>query len=249
MPGEPESRYTLPIRMPQPSFAIIIPIHNEAGFVLPALHQIIEQVDQVSPDYRIILVENGSWDDTFAEASSAAVADERIMVMQLPDPNYGLAMRAGMESVDDREWLVTFDIDYFSGRFVDQMLAIAEDCDIVIASKRAPGSVDRRPLIRRMGTRVFNFVLRTAVGSKVSDTHGIKAFRRTMVVEMLPHVQLGQDLFDTELVVRAEKLGFRITEVPIVVEELREARSSFIRRIPRTLRGVRQLRRTLRETP
>ena len=233
--------------MTGPSFAIIIPIHNEAGFIGPALGQLTAQVDLVALDYRVILVENGSSDDTYAEATAAAEADSRVSVLRFPEPNYGLAMRRGMESVDDRAWLITFDIDYFSGPFVQKLLTIADTTDIVIASKRAPGSDDRRPLFRRLGTRVFNFILRTAVGSQVSDTHGIKAFRRSTVVALLPEVQLTQDLFDTEMVVRAEKQGYRITEVPIVVEELRDARSSYIKRIPRTLKGVLQLRRTLRE--
>lgn len=242
------ARLTATPLVPSPSFAIIIPIHNEAGFVGPALEQIVAQVDLVTPDYRIILVENGSIDGTATEANQLAAQDARVNVLQLPDPNYGLAIRHGMESVGDRDWLVTFDIDYFSGRFVRQMLANADTCDIVIASKRAPGSDDRRPFIRRLGTRVFNLTLRMAVGSKVSDTHGIKAFRRSMVVALLPDVQLSQDLFDTELVIRAERQGYRITEVPIVVEELRAARSSYVRRIPRTLKGLLRLRRTLRET-
>lgn len=231
-----------------PTFAIIIPVHNEAGFLGPALSQIISQVDLVTSDYRIILVENGSGDDTYDEAIQAVEADSRVHVLRLPEADYGAAMRHGMEFIDDREWIVTFDIDYFSGRFVRQMLENAESADLVIASKRAPGSDDRRPMIRRIGTRVFNFILRAAVGSKISDTHGIKAFRRSMVEDLLPDVELTQDLFDTELVIRAERQGYRLIEVPIVVEEIRAARSSLIRRIPRTLRGVWRLRRRFRET-
>ena len=231
--------------MTGPSFAIIIPIHNEAGFVGPALEQITAQVDVVTADYRIILVENGSTDDTHGEAQASMARDSRIHVLQSGDPNYGLAMRRGMEFVDDCEWLVTFDIDYFSGPFIRRLLATADVADIVIASKRAPGSEDRRPFIRRLGTRVFNLILRKAVGSKVSDTHGIKAFRSSTVQNLLPDVTLTQDLFDTELVIRAEKRGYRIVEVPIVVEELRAARSSLIRRIPRTLRGILRLRQAL----
>ena len=55
------------------------------------------------------------------------------------------------------------------------------------------------------------------------------------------------DLFDTELVVRAERAGYRITELPARVEELRDTKSSVIRRVPRTLRGVWAIRRSLRD--
>lgn len=226
-------------------FVIVIPIHNEADFLDGALAALHEEVDAIQPDHRIVLVENGSTDATLELARSAAAADERISVLTLDRPDYGGAMRAGMESIDDTDWVFTFDIDYFSGDFIERVRRVADDNDLVIASKRAPGSEDRRSLLRRVGTGVFNWLLRTVVGSKVSDTHGMKAFRLTMIRDLLPAVRLRQDLFDTELVIRAERNGYRITELPIVVEERRAPRSSLIRRIPRTLRGIVRLRSTL----
>ena len=65
----------------------------------------------------------------------------------------------------------------------------------------------------------------------------MKAIRREVVVKITPDCQSTQDLFDTELVVRAERAGYRIVEVPVVVEEKRETRSSLVTRVPRTLRG------------
>jgi hypothetical protein len=54
------------------------------------------------------------------------------------------------------------------------------------------------------------------------------------------------DLFDTELVVRAEKASYRIAELPVDVVELRETKSSLIKRVPRTLKGVWRIRRNLK---
>lgn len=226
-------------------YAIVIPIHNEADFLDGALAALIREVDEVTSSYRIVLSENGSSDDTLAKAKGAAMTDERISVLTMNTPDYGGSMRAGMGSVKNAEWIVTFDIDYFSGAFIRSVGEAAEGSDIVIASKRAPGSEDRRSVVRRLGTSVFNMLLRTLVGSKVSDTHGIKAFRATVVEDLVPSVVLRQDLFDTELVIRAERAGYRITEVPIVVEERRAARSSLLKRIPRTIRGIFVLRKTL----
>jgi hypothetical protein len=140
--------------------------------------------------------------------------------------------------------VVNFDIDYFSADFLRRVLEL-EGIDLVIASKRDPGSEDRRPLIRRVATRVFNLLLRTILGSRVSDTHGMKAFRRGLVDALAPQVVSRQDLFDTELVVRAERAGYRIEEVPVVVEEMRVARSSLVKRAPRTVVGLFRIRRIL----
>lgn len=231
--------------MTQPQITIIIPVHNEAGFMGSALARIREQVETVTPRYRIILVENGSTDRTHIEALSEAASDSRLDVIQIDGADYGLAIRTGMKAAGDLGWLVVFDIDYHSGEFLQRVAEFGGSADVVIASKRAPGSRDRRPWIRRLATRVFNLALRTVVGSGLTDTHGIKALRAPVVQEILPRVRLTEDLFDTELVLRAERAGYRIVEVPITVEELREARSSLLRRVPRTLRGLITLRRSL----
>ena len=235
--------------MTEPFFTIIIPVHNEAGFLGPALNRIREQVDTVSDSYRIILVENGSTDVTYEESLAQADADPRVEVIRLPVADYGMAIRTGMEAAGDGGWLVVFDIDYYSGPFLGRVIELAGKNDVVIGSKRAPGSQDRRPWTRRLATKVFNFLLRTVVGSGLSDTHGIKAVRASVARELLPEVRLTNDLFDTELILRAERARSRITEVPVVVEELREARSSLLRRVPRTIRGLATLRRSLRSNP
>jgi hypothetical protein len=121
-----------------------------------------------------------------------------------------------------------------------------DEVDLVIGSKRDPRSDDRRPFIRRLATAIFNLLLTVVLRSRVSDTHGMKGFRRALVDDVVPNVVSTQDLFDTELVVRAERAGYRIVEVPVVVEEMRTAKSSLIKRAPRTLVGLIRMRRTLR---
>jgi hypothetical protein len=73
----------------------------------------------------------------------------------------------------------------------------------------------------------------------------MKALRREVVAEIAPDVRSTQDLFDTELVVRAERAGYRIVEVPALVEEKRATNASLVTRVPRTLTGVWQIRRAL----
>ncbi len=73
----------------------------------------------------------------------------------------------------------------------------------------------------------------------------MKGFRREVVSTLADRVVSRQDLYDTELVIRAERAGYRIVEVPVVVEELRAARSSLLTRVPRTLRGLLRIRRAL----
>jgi hypothetical protein len=154
-------------------------------------------------------------------------------------------MRHGFLSAQG-DWVVNFDIDYFSGAFLEKVLTL-QDVDLVIASKRDPESEDRRSIMRRLATRVFNILLRVILGSNVSDTHGMKAFRADLVSRIAPQVESRQDLFDTELVIRAERAGYRIQEVPVVVKEMRVTRSSLVKRVPRTISGLFRIRRALEQ--
>jgi glycosyltransferase involved in cell wall biosynthesis len=225
-----------------PTFSIVVPVYNEADFIPRALPEMLAQLDGVGEPYEIIIVENGSSDGT-AEAARRAVEGQPVKVLSRAEPDYGAAMRHGFLEANGA-WVVNFDIDYFSGAFLEQV-GILTDVDLVIASKRDPGSEDRRPLIRRVATRVFNLLLRLVLDSRVTDTHGMKAFRSDLVSRLAPQVVSRQDLFDTELVIRAERAGYRIREVPIMVKEMRVARSSLMKRVPRTIAGLFRIRRTL----
>jgi hypothetical protein len=66
----------------------------------------------------------------------------------------------------------------------------------------------------------------------------MKLVRKSVVDAIVPDVISTVDLFDTELVVRAERAGYRIAELPVVVVELRESKSNLLKRVPRTLKGV-----------
>jgi glycosyltransferase involved in cell wall biosynthesis len=228
----------------RPTFSIVIPVYNEAEFIPQAVPALIEQMESIGEPYRIIIVENGSTDQTATVAQQVG-AGHPVTVLSLDVADYGAAMRDGFLEADG-DWVVNFDIDYFSADFLKRVLDL-EDVDLVIASKRDPGSEDRRSLLRRLATWVFNLLLRSILDSKVSDTHGMKAFRDDLVSTVTPSVLSRQDLFDTELVVRAERAGYRIEEVPVVVEEMRVARSSLVKRVPRTIKGLLRIRRTLAE--
>lgn len=223
-----------------PSITIVVPVYNEASFLPEALPKLIAAVEEVGCPYTIRIVENGSSDGTAAVAKEVA-GHANVVVDSLSEPDYGAAMRHGFLAADS-DWVVNFDIDYFSGAFINQVLSQPPDVDLVIGSKRDPRSDDRRPLIRRVATTVFNLLLTVILQSRVTDTHGMKGFRRGLVDEIAPQVVSTKDLFDTELVVRAERAGFEIVEVPVVVEEMRTAKSSLVKRAPRTIAGLVRMR-------
>lgn len=223
-----------------PVLSVVVPVHNEAAFLRSALPSLIEATAGVTDDYEILVIENGSTDETADVARE--LATDSVRVVELEQPDKGEALRRGF-ALATGAWVVSVDIDYFSVDFFRAVLA--SDADVVIGSKRDRDSDDRRPLIRRFATSVFNLLLRVVLGSRVSDTHGMLGFRPWVLEKHSPITVSGTDLFDTELILRADRDGAKIEEVPVVVAELREARSGLFGRIPRTLRGLLRIRKAL----
>lgn len=215
-------------------------MHNEASFLPSALPSLIESTAAVTDDFEILVIENGSTDDTAEVARQ--LGSEGVRVVELEKPDKGEALRRGFAEAKG-DWVISVDVDYFSTEFFRAVLE--SDADVVIGSKRDPESQDQRPLLRRFATAVFNLMLRLLLGSRVSDTHGMLGFRPWVLERHAPITVSGTDLFDTELILRAERDGAKIQEVPVIVSELREARSGLFGRIPRTLRGLLRIRRSL----
>ena len=236
--------------MPQtspPSVTVVIPVHNESAYLPEALPRLFSELETVDADITVVIAENGSTDTTADAVRDAMGRYPSLDLLELPTPDYGAAMREGFVRATT-DWVANFDIDYFSGSFLNDALACTDSADIVLASKRVEGADDQRGGMRIFATWTFNQILRIVLSSGVSDTHGMKLVRKSVVDTVGPDVISTTDLYDTELVVRAERAGFRITELPASVEELRDAKSSLVKRVPRTLKGVWAIRKDMKQS-
>jgi len=112
---------------------------------------------------------------------------------------------------------------------------LADGVDLVVGSKRLPESLDERPRIRRTITAWFNGLLRFAFGYSGTDTHGIKALRRSVLMPILDKCCTDGEIFDTEFVLRAQRAGLTRRELPVNIRDTRPPRLSLLRRVPGTL--------------
>ena len=223
--------------------SVVMPAHDEAAFIGPAVRELAEGM-RSRGRFEIVVVENGSTDDT-AEVAKALTPDiPELRVLSLGAPDYGKALRMGFLAAEG-EIAAFFDVDYFDLGFLDRAVALIEvpgGPAVVVGSKRGEGALDTRPWPRRMVTLVFSTILKLGFGLSVSDTHGMKVLRRQPLVPLAEKCRFGTDLFDTELILRAERAGLRSDEVPVIVQELRPSRSSIAKRIPRTMANLVRLR-------
>lgn len=236
-----------PPRSPTPlTLSIVVPAHNEESYLRAAATTILEGLRRREDPFEILIVENGSVDRTAAIAAELEAAAPEVRRLQLPVADYGRALRAGFLAARG-ELVVNFDVDFVDLGFLDQAVALARESGvaIVVGSKRGPGAEDGRAVGRRAVTGVFSALLRYGFGLRVSDTHGLKLLRRGAVAPIVAACRSGADIFDTELVLRAERAGLPIQEIPVRVAEQRPPRTPIATRIPRTLLGLVRLRRAL----
>jgi hypothetical protein len=95
--------------------------------------------------------------------------------------------------------------------------------------------------MRHLGSVVINGMLRVSLGFKGTDTHGLKAFRRAVVAPVAERCIVDRDLFASELVIRAEREGVAIVEIPVRIKEKRTPSVHLFRRVPHVLKNLAQL--------
>jgi glycosyltransferase involved in cell wall biosynthesis len=234
-----------------PRISVVMPAYNECEILDSSVRTVVDGMRARGAQFELLIVENGSTDETLAIAKKLADDLDEVRVEHRDEADYGRALQAGVLGARG-DAVVNFDTDYFDLDFLDaaveQVLA-PDGPAIVVGSKRAAGASDERDAFRKFATSVFSTILRVVFGLRVSDTHGVKAMRRAAVEPYARESEFGQDLFDTELILRVERAGLRTAEIPVEVRELRPARSSFLSRVPRTLRGLCKLRWTLWREP
>ena len=223
------------------NFSIVIPIFNEEEILEESANAIFSLCKRMEIDFEIIFSENGSTDETKAIAKELTNKHPQIKIISNPEPNYGNALKTGFE-IAKNDLVISFDIDYYSESFLNEALKLESKYSGITASKRLGSSEDGRRFIRRLATNFFVILLKTLFGTKLSDTHGMKAIKKSEIEKFLPKVISTQDIFDTELLIRIEKNGGKIKEVPAKVNEIRPSVSLIYKRIPRTLKSLIKLR-------
>jgi glycosyltransferase involved in cell wall biosynthesis len=221
-----------------------MPAHNEEELLESSVAEVTAGLRARGLSFEVIVVENGSHDATEAIAEKLAAASPEVRLSTLPRADYGRALRTGLQAATG-DVVVNFDVDYTDLGFLDAALHRFGEPDppaIVVGSKRAPDARDERSWPRRLVTGVFAAVLRIGFGLRVSDTHGMKALDRERVLALAEACHSDGELFDTELILRAERAGLGVEALPVTVSERRPSRTSITRRAGRTLVGLARLR-------
>jgi dolichyl-phosphate beta-glucosyltransferase len=203
-----------------PKYSIVIPAYNESARLRATLDKVLSYVHRQGWDSEVIVVNDGSRDDTADIVRSIAQKDPALRLVENPgNHGKGYSVRNGM--LKARGQIVLFSDADLSSPIEEApklLEAISAGADIAIGSRwlRSESQTQRQPLHRQLFGRIFNLLLRLTLGLRFKDTQcGFKAFRRTAVQAVFPLQKIERWGFDPEILFLARKFGFKTKEVSV----------------------------------
>jgi len=203
------------------SFSVVMPLYNEGAHIISNVEQTLGVLRMLSP-FEIILVNDGSSDNSGEEIERlASKYPAEIISLQLPRSGKGEALRRGAQAARG-EFVVFIDADLdLPPEQILFFVAIqrVKKADAVIGSKMHPDSTVDYPLIRRVYSLGYFWLVKFLFGLPVRDTQtGLKLVRRDLLLAALEKTESRGFTLDLELLVRLVQLGAVMVEAPVVVQ-------------------------------
>ena len=204
------------------TISVIMPAYREGKLIFNNIKETVKTFEDFGCDYEIIVVDDGSPDNTYDEIQKAAAAFKNIIVVQNRE-NYGKgrALKKGFRYTKGA-YVVFLDSDMDLHpiqleTFFDIMKL--DDADVVIGSKRHPNSRLEYPWHRRVVSSVYFFLVKVMFGLPLRDTQtGLKLFKREVLEKVFPKVLVKKFAYDLELLVLAHHFGYKVAEAPVVMQ-------------------------------
>src|SRR6202049_3296908 len=225
-----------------PVVDITMPVYNEERSLEPAVRRLHARVKRDFPySTRITIADNASTDGTAAEALKLVVELPDIRLMRLNRKGKGRAVAASWLT-SDAQVVVYVDVDLSTDLSALLPLVapiISGQSDISIGSRLAPGARVVRSARRELLSRGYNFLVRLALGVQGSDAQcSFQAARADVARRLVPGVLNRSWFFDTELLVQAQRAGFRVYELPVDWIEDADSRVDLVATSLETLQGA-----------
>jgi len=200
-----------------PQLSLIMPAYNEGRTIEEVIYRVDNVVRQTGLKYELIIVDDGSVDDTRKKATNSANNNSHVKVVSYrTNIGKGHALKSGFaHAKGDAVIFIDSDLDIDPEQVIRYVEAL-EHGDVVIASKWHPQSNVEIPLMRRFLSHGFNVLVKLLTGIKVSDTQtGLKAVRRDALDTIFSKLAIKRYAFDVELLAAANLRGLKVVELPV----------------------------------
>jgi glycosyltransferase involved in cell wall biosynthesis len=202
----------------EPLLSVVTPVYNGAGFIAENVEIIRREFAASGISYELIVVSDGSVDDTAEQALAAGHPEVRVLHYDR-NVGKGYAVKLGLLAARGRYvGFIDSDLDLHPAELPAFLEAMErESLDAAIGSKRHPASQVDYPTRRRVYSWLYQQLIRLLFSLDVRDTQvGVKLFRRELVDAVVPHLLVKRYAFDLELLAVAHNMGFRqIGEQPV----------------------------------
>lgn len=202
--------------------SVIMPAYNEGSRIFDNIAETVRTIEGICPSYELIVVDDGSDDNTYQEVQRAAASFPNIQAKSyINNGGKGNALKYGFRYVTgDLVAFLDADLDLHPRQlktFIEYMQKY--NADVVIGSKRHKLSQIDYPLKRKVLSTGYSLLNKILFNLSVKDTQtGMKLFKREVLEEVFPKVLVKRYAFDLELLVNVRHRGYRITEAPIILD-------------------------------
>lgn len=227
------------------SVDIVIPVYNEEHILARSVATLRQFLGQNAPQsWTIVIADNASTDKTWEVALDLARQHADVSALHLDEKGRGRALRrAWLESSADIVSYMDVDLSTDLKAFPPLIQAIEEGYGVAIGSRLLPGSSVTRSFRREFTSRSYNLLIRAMFLAKFSDAQcGFKALSSTTAQDLVPQIKDQEWFFDTELLILAEKRGYRIKEIPVAWVEDPDSRVAIFKTVREDLKGLLRLR-------
>jgi len=204
--------------MEDPEVTAIIPVYNDRPSLEIALKSSVETLSGITSRFEILVAEDGSTDGSTEFVREYEKKDTRVRLLH-SDERQGRGRALNRAIREARGKVVCYyDVDLATDmrHLAPLISAIRNGATIATGSRLLPESDIIRSGDRELASRSYNFLVRLFLGSSLRDHQcGFKAFDRSRILSLLPTVKSNHWFWDTEIIVRTERAGFRVTELPV----------------------------------
>jgi len=196
-----------------PSISLVMPAYNEADNIEPMVAEATPALEANADSYEIIVVDDGSADDTAAVTRRVMETHPHVRLVEHPvNKGFGAAVFSGFTSAE-KDWIFYTDADrQFVLSELERFVPYMEEADL-IAGYRAPR---RDPFLRVFYGKGWSALCALVFGYTVRDVDcGFKLFRREIIEDLAPQIASRGATFSIEWLVRAKRAGYRFVELPV----------------------------------
>ena len=200
--------------------SIVIPVYNEVQCLKHAVEKIDDKMKKITKNYEIIIAEDGSTDGT-KELAEKLSGGNIIYLHSDKRLGRGKGLTKAFNNCKG-DIVVYMDVDLATDlnhlpKLID---SIEKGADFATGSRMIKGAICKRPLKREIASRGYNYLVRLLFRIPIYDMQcGFKAFKKESLFKVLPMVEDNHWFWDSEFMIRAYRMGFKIVELPVRWEE------------------------------